>query len=98
MHPFILDDSFANFWFIILFVSGVLVIRPDSGNPAEVVVKILNILCKLNFFYIIFIIFVKNFFSFFHIVNVEISVFLQIENLEGRKILKASISYHLTLE
>ena len=35
---------------MILFVSGVLVIRPDSGNPAEVVVKILNILCKLNFF------------------------------------------------
>lgn len=54
MHPFILDDLFANFWFIILFVSGVLVIRPDSGNPAEVVVKILNILCKLNFFYITF--------------------------------------------
>ena len=54
MHPFILDDSFANFCFIILFVSGVLVIRPDSGNPAEVVVKILNILCKLNFFYITF--------------------------------------------
>ena len=97
MHPFILDDSFANFCFIILFVSGVLVIRPDSGNPAEVVVKILNILCKLNFFFIS--LFVKNFFSFFHIVNVdEISVFLQIENLEGRKILKASISYHLTLE
>lgn len=95
MHPFILDDSFANFCFIILFVSGVLVIRPDSGNPAEVVVKILNILCKLNFFISLF---VKNFFSFFHIVNVEISVFLQIENLEGRKILKASISYHLTLE
>ena len=95
MHPFILDDSFANFCFIILFVSGVLVIRPDSGNPAEVVVKILNILCKLNFFTSLF---VKNFFSFFHIVNVEISVFLQIENLEGRKILKASISYHLTLE
>lgn len=94
MHPF-LDDSFANFCFIILFVSGVLVIRPDSGNPAEVVVKILNILCKLNFFTSLF---VKNFFSFFHIVNVEISVFLQIENLEGRKILKASISYHLTLE
>ena len=95
MHPFILDDSFANFCFIILFVSGVLVIRPDSGNPAEVVVKILNILCKLNFFISLI---VKNFFSFFHIVNVEISVFLQIENLEGRKILKASISYHLTLE
>lgn len=95
MHPFILDDSFANFCFIILFVSGVLVIRPDSGNPAEVVVKILNILCKLNFFISLF---VKSFFSFFHIVNVEISVFLQIENLEGRKILKASISYHLTLE
>ena len=95
MHPFILDDSFANFCFIILFVSGVLVIRPDSGNPAEVVVKILNILCKLNFFISLF---VKNFFSFFHIVNVEISVFLQIKNLEGRKILKASISYHLTLE
>ena len=95
MHPFILDDSFANFCFIILFVSGVLVIRPDSGNPAEVVVKILNILCKLNFFISLF---VKNSFSFFHIVNVEISVFLQIENLEGRKILKASISYHLTLE
>ena len=77
-------------------MSGVLVIRPDSGNPAEVVVKILNILCKLNFFISLF---VKNFFSFFHIVNVdEISVFLQIENLEGRKILKASISYHLTLE
>lgn len=95
MHPFILDDSFANFCFIILFVSGVLVIRPDSGNPAEVVVKILNILCKLNFFISLF---VKNLFSFFHIVNVEISVFLQIENLEGRKILKASISYHLTLE
>lgn len=95
MHPFILDDSFANFCFIILFVSGVLVIRPDSGNPAEVVVKILNILCKLNFFISLF---VKNFFPFFHIVNVEISVFLQIENLEGRKILKASISYHLTLE
>ena len=95
MHPFILDDSFANFCFIILFVSGVLVIRPDSGNPAEVVVKILNILCKLNFFISPFL---KNFFSFFHIVNVEISVFLQIENLEGRKILKASISYHLTLE
>ena len=95
MHPFILDDSFANFCFIILFVSGVLVIRPDSGNPAEVVVKILNILCKLNFFISLF---VKNFFSFFQIVNVEISVFLQIENLEGRKILKASISYHLTLE
>lgn len=95
MHPFILDDSFANFCFIILFVSGVLVIRPDSGNPAEVVVKILNILCKFNFFISLF---VKNFFSFFHIVNVEISVFLQIENLEGRKILKASISYHLTLE
>lgn len=95
MHPFILDDSFANFCFIILFVSGVLVIRPDSGNPAEVVVKILNILCKLNFFISLF---VKNFFSFFHIVNVEISVFLQIENLEGRKILKASTYYHLTLE
>ena len=96
MHPFILDDSFANFCFIILFVSGVLVIRPDSGNPAEVVVKILNILCKLNFFFYHFLSRIS--FPFFHIVNVEISVFLQIENLEGRKILKASISYHLTLE
>ena len=38
------------FTLIFLFPSGVLVVRPDSGNPPEVVVKVLNILCKLDDF------------------------------------------------